>query len=153
IALILFSIWGFRAPKNQRAALRIPLRILAAAILTASSSMLALYILAMCIMDSHSALVFSPDRHYAARVENIDGGATDGDSSVVVFSLWGLKRDFVLQGREGDVNRQSLHWEDNGKLLIYFDGDGGNFPNCKSTTSIEVRCAPTPVGQAVQTTN
>lgn len=141
----LLSVWGFLAVRNRRSVVRTPTRVAAVMVFTVSSLLFCLLLLGIFSMVSHSAMAFAPDGRHAARVENIDGGATGGDTSVVVYSNLGLTRDFVLSGGWGIVKEENLHWAGNGDLQIDYDGRWGDSPKCKSTSSVKVRCVQAPI--------
>lgn len=140
--LLCLSIWGFRALKNQRAWVRVPLRILAVLVCIIDGLLLCLLIFGIFAMDSHSALIFSPDHHHAAQIWNTDGGAIGGDTSVTIYSDWGFKRELVLWGMWDVVEQKDVHWNGNSELLITYRNDP---PNCSNTKSIAVHCVPAPL--------
>ncbi len=83
------------------------------------------------------------------RIENLDGGALGGTTSVGLYSLEGLMKEEVLTGEWNIVEQKDLHWDGNGHLLITYDGRWGNIPTCYRARSIEVNCIPAPTGIGV----
>ena len=147
IALMLLAVWGFRALRQLRPWLRISLRCGAVVLIVISGLALCLVIPVFCFMDSHSALVFSPNRNYAAQVENVDEGAVGGDTSVVLYSIAGFRQEQVLGGEFGIVEQKNLHWDGNSRLIITYGGAYGEPPVCYNARDVEIRCQPATIDE------
>ena len=147
IALMVLAVWGFRALRQLRPWPRISLRCCTVVLIVISGLALCLVIAGLCFMESHSALVFSPNRNHAAQVENVDEGAVGGNTSVVLYSIAGFREEQVLGGEFGIVEQHNLHWDGNGRLIITYGGVYGEPPVCYNARDVEIHCQPATIDE------
>jgi hypothetical protein len=134
IALLVFSFWVVR---KMRWPVRIPVRILSALIVLCGG-FLWLIVLSLPAGRSYSAAVYSPNRKTAARIDDYNASGLGGaDTSVELFTLYGLNRDIVYFGEWKSVEANDLHWKSDSELEIQYDGPS---PNCKNTQRVLIRC-------------
>lgn len=90
-----------------------------------------------------SAPAFSADHKSAVRVIDDDYGATGGDTSVTIYTNYGLRSRDVLNGDWKIVEAQDVHWLNNSELLIEYPTDTGYArPVCNNLDNIKVTCRP-----------
>ena len=146
LALLLvaaFVFWAFRALKNQRKSVRIPLRILAVAFIALDCLVFCLLLFVRSLTATpRTEMVYSPDRRRAVQVSDFDEGALGGDTVVDLYSYWGIKKENIVMGTWKIVERKDIHWLSDRELLITYDDRFGEMPRCENAKSVVVNCTP-----------
>jgi hypothetical protein len=138
-----FAIWAFRTLKKQRKFVRIPLRILAVALISLDCLVFCLVLFFQSLTStSRTEMVYSPDSRKAAQVTDFDYGATGGDTDVDLYSYWGIKKENIVMGTWKVVERKEVRWLSDRELLITYDGRFGQMPHCENAGSVVVKCIP-----------
>lgn len=93
--------------------------------------------------DSHSALIYSPSRKFAARANEFYYGATGGDTSVTLHWAHGFRSHTVYFGDWKSVEPKDIQWKSDSSLTIDYDARyEGIMRSCSSTSQVKVVCVP-----------
>jgi hypothetical protein len=117
VAFFVLGIWVSRIVKSKGMLIRLPARVVSLGIIGLGSIAI-LFVGCGALFTSTSAPVYSPDRKQALRIQNIDGGALGGATSVILYSGLGFHQAFIFSGEWKVVEVKDLRWISNDEILI-----------------------------------
>lgn len=91
---------------------------------------------------SHSIPIYSPSGKMAARIEDADGGATGGETSVELFWARGFREQTVYFGEWKTVQQSDIQWNSDTDLVIHYSTASNPDSHCYSTVVTNVSCSP-----------
>lgn len=78
----------------------------------------------------------------AARIEDADGGATGGETSVELFWARGFREQTVYFGEWKTVQQSDIQWNSDTDLVIHYSTASNPDSHCYSTVVTNVSCSP-----------
>jgi hypothetical protein len=89
---------------------------------------------------SHSVPIYSPSGKMAARIEDVDEGATGGSTSVELYWASGFREQTVYEGAWKSVHSSDIQWKSNTELAIYYSTEYNSKYQCVQGTVVKVSC-------------
>lgn len=143
VVFVFAGIGGLKyARRLSRSAPRLATRV-ASLVFVLLGSMLGLLLWAASGCQSHSTPIYSPSGTMAVRVENSDGGATDGESFVVLYWAHGLRQQTIFWGPFGTVKVGDIRWINDSSVSIHYSTEfSGDSYHCYAAPAVSVDCSP-----------
>ena len=141
-ACILLGVWVFAAVRLQKVLVRLPVRF-GAVVLVVFGLVAGLFFGLGSLSNSNSAPIYSPDHKHAIRVEDLDYGATGGDTLVLLYSAHGFLMDVIFSGEWKVVEAKDVQWFGNTAARIKYRASPFK-ASCQGARGISVRCEQVP---------
>ena len=129
----------FRSVRRTATLIRYPVRILA--VFFGLFGLVMGWIPLGWVKETRSSPIYSPDHHRAIMITETNAGAAGGDTSVQLYSNYGLLSETIFTGDYGVVESKGISWVSNSEAVIKFWGE---FPeghnSCNQAHSVTVRC-------------
>jgi hypothetical protein len=139
---ILLGIWAFRAVRTRRPLIRLPVCFVS--VLVVIFGLVAgLFFGLGSLSNLKSAPIYSPDHKHAIQVEDLDYGATGGDTLVVLYSAQGLLTDVIFSGEWKVVDAKDVRWFGNTAVRITYRASPYS-ATCQGARGIAVKCEQVP---------
>lgn len=134
--IVVLPVFGFWVVRNRPRLVRVPVRVLSALVMLCGGF---LWLIVLSLPgNSYSTSVYSPNKKTAARILDYNASGLGGaDTSVELFTFYGLKCDIVYFGEWKSVEANDLRWKSDSVLEIYYYGP---ISDCTSTQRVSVRC-------------
>jgi len=138
------AIWAFRSARSTRKIIRMSVRLLSVLVMVLASTVT--LVLVGCGTITRSAPIYSPDHQKAIRITNVDWGAVGGDTSVELYSHYGLISEKVFTGEFAAVGPKDIRWVSNSEVSIrYFGSLTKAAETCNQAHSVKVNCVLMPL--------
>lgn len=143
LLMIAGGVIGLRKARNQPVRLaRVAIRLVCVPLMGLGTlAGLLLFLITVSGCERSSAPIYSPSGRIAVRVYNLDGGATDGSTSVDMFWAKGFRRTNIFTGPWGAVEPSDIHWISDSEMTISTDVTAHQY-YCGSTAVVKIICTP-----------
>lgn len=142
LVLVAASVCGIAyAKKLKSRSARIAMRLVSLPVGAIASLAVLLFVAASgCV--SHSIPIYSPSAKMAVRIEDSDGGATGGETSVELFWAHGFREQAVYFGEWETVRQSDIQWNGDTDLVIHYSPAYNPDSQCYSAVVTNVSCSP-----------